>query len=141
MSADVDDNDNESYYYSKKNEIGIKPIIICSICKSADNCCCNCMNNNEKRRNTTGSTTTKKTTSTDEMFTMEEFKFNSKPKKEKKRVAFIEDVEVPLLQLQPQQPMPQQPMPQCWQASAAAAKKHHVVGHHVVVGVVGNVCY
>ena len=69
----------------------------------------------------------------------------TKPKKEKKRVSFIEDVEVPMLQ--PQLLQQQQPVPQTWPGSAASAaanaKLHqrHVVGHSVVVGVVGNVCY
>lgn len=113
---------NEYYYYSKKMipTIDSKPIIICSICE--ENETCNCNNNKETEVKTTTTTT----------FTDDFFKFKD-VKKEKKKVTFIEDIEVPMYMPQP----PAQPL-------AAAAAKHHVVvahHHHVVVGTVGAVCY
>lgn len=150
MMAEMEGEDKETYdkeyygpyYCGNKMIIDKGQIIICSICNNnssnnnnnCDNKCCACVE--QPRRNTTTTTTT--TTTTEDEFAS--FKdFSGKPKvakKEKKRVTFLEDVEVPVW-------CPQPPVPSWPVASAAAAAKqhHHVVGHHVVVGVVGAVCY
>ena len=91
----------------------------------------------QQRSNTTETTTTTTTTISDDSFSFKDFSKKDKVVKQKKRVTFIEDAEVPLY-------VPQPPVPS-WPAAAATKQHyhhHHVVGgNHVVVGTVGTVCY
>ena len=156
-AAESEDYYCENSYYASTSPskkmivpIEIKSIIICSNCQNNNNNnnnnCVDCnllqLDQDEKY-----DTITTKTTSTTTCTTTEEkefkFKFNSKDKKDKKmkkRVAFIEDVETSM-------PMPAWPSVPAWPLSEGSAKlqqlhqHQHVAHQHVVVGVVGGVCY